>query len=138
MPTSPSAPNKRMTGVNISTRFRAALAGGAVLALAIAASWAAARQTATPAPVPAPAPPAAAVAPLVKPVLPAAKPGAASAKPMAPVMWKNLTPPQQVALAPLMAEWDKMEANRKQKWLEVANKFASMKPEEQQRVHVNM
>ncbi len=53
-------------------------------------------------------------------------------------LWKNLTAPQQLALAPLAAEWDKMDAARKLKWLEIANRFASMKPNEQQRVHDKM
>ncbi|MGJ7914245.1 DUF3106 domain-containing protein [Massilia sp. LXY-6] len=67
------------------------------------------------------------------------KPGAASAhkggdKPL----WRSLTPAQQVALQPLQAEWDQMDGVRKQKWLQLANRFAGMKPEEQQRVHERM
>jgi hypothetical protein len=67
------------------------------------------------------------------------KPGSASAhkggdKPL----WHTLTPAQQVALQPLQAEWDQMDGVRKQKWLQLANRFAGMKPEEQQRVHERM
>jgi hypothetical protein len=67
------------------------------------------------------------------------KPGAPSAhkngdKPL----WRSLTPAQQVALQPLQAEWDQMDGVRKQKWLQLANRFAGMKPEEQQRVHERM
>jgi hypothetical protein len=49
-----------------------------------------------------------------------------------------LTPAQQVALQPLQAEWDQMDGVRKQKWLQLANRFAGMKPEEQERVHERM
>lgn len=68
---------------------------------------------------------------------------AAKAPPSAPAqpdkpLWRALTPAQQLALAPLSGEWDKMEGARRQKWLEIANRFSSMKPDEQQRVHERM
>ena len=53
-------------------------------------------------------------------------------------LWRSLTPAQQVALQPLQAEWDQMDGVRKQKWLQLANRFATLKPEEQQRVHERM
>jgi hypothetical protein len=53
-------------------------------------------------------------------------------------LWRSLTPAQQVALQPLQAEWDHMDGVRKQKWLQLANRFTAMKPEEQQRVHERM
>lgn len=53
-------------------------------------------------------------------------------------LWSELNKPQQAALAPLAAEWDKMEEPRKLKWLEIANRFATMKPDEQQRLHKRM
>lgn len=53
-------------------------------------------------------------------------------------LWRSLTPAQQVALQPLSAEWDGMDGVRKQKWLQLANRFATLKPEEQQRVHERM
>lgn len=53
-------------------------------------------------------------------------------------LWKDLTPAQQRALEPLAGEWNKLEGLRKQKWLEIANRFTSMKPDEQQRVHERM
>ncbi len=65
--------------------------------------------------------------------LPAATAPAAS-KPV----WKELSPAQQVALDPLKAEWDGMEAIRKQKWLEIANRYSSMKADEQQRIQERM
>lgn len=52
--------------------------------------------------------------------------------------WKNLTPSQQQALAPLAKEWDSMETNRKDKWLIIANKFQKMSPEEKIRVQDKM
>jgi hypothetical protein len=52
--------------------------------------------------------------------------------------WRALSPAQQVALQPLQAEWDQMDGVRKQKWLQLANRFNGMKPEEQQRVHERM
>ena len=53
-------------------------------------------------------------------------------------LWKDLSRPQQVALEPLAGEWDKMESLRKQKWLEIANRYSSMKPDEQVRVQERM
>jgi hypothetical protein len=52
--------------------------------------------------------------------------------------WKDLSAPQQVALDPLKAEWDHMEPVRRQKWLDIANRYSSMKPDEQQRVQERM
>jgi hypothetical protein len=63
-----------------------------------------------------------------------AAPAASVTKPV----WKELSKPQQVALEPLQGEWDRMDALRKQKWLEIGNRFASMKPDEQLRVHERM
>jgi hypothetical protein len=53
-------------------------------------------------------------------------------------LWSSLSRPQQVALEPLSTEWDHMEGVRKQKWLEIANRYSSMKPDEQARVHERM
>ena len=52
--------------------------------------------------------------------------------------WRALTPDQQRALLPLQGEWDAMDGVRKQKWLQLARRFGSMKPEEQQRLHERM
>lgn len=62
----------------------------------------------------------------------------APAKPLEKPLWATLSPAQKVALEPLVVEWDKMEGMRKQKWLEIANRFSSMKPDEQARVHEKM
>ena len=53
-------------------------------------------------------------------------------------LWRSLTPAQQAALQPLQGEWDQMDGVRKQKWLQLANRFAALKPEEQQRVQERM
>lgn len=53
-------------------------------------------------------------------------------------LWRSLTPAQQEALEPLAGEWDQMDGVRKQKWLQLASRFSSMKPEEQKRVHERM
>jgi hypothetical protein len=53
-------------------------------------------------------------------------------------LWKELSRPQQVALEPLAAEWDRMDSARKQKWIDIANRYSSMKPDEQQRVQERM
>lgn len=101
----------------IAQRLRTKVAlSASVLALALCAGSLHAQQ-------PAPAAPAK----VVKPVKPADKP-----------VWNQLSPAQKVALAPLQTEWDAMEGVRKQKWLVVANRYATMKPEEQQRVHERM
>ena len=91
----------------------------AALALAVAAASLAGAAAAQSLPAPA------AVTPTAAPV--AAKP-----------LWKDLSLPQQVALDPLKSEWDRMDAIRKQKWLEIANRYSSMKADEQQRVQERM
>jgi hypothetical protein len=53
-------------------------------------------------------------------------------------LWRDLSPAQQVALAPLHPEWDAMEGARKKKWLEMSRRFASMNTTEQGRVHERM
>jgi hypothetical protein len=53
-------------------------------------------------------------------------------------LWTELTPAQQQALAPLATEWDKLDGLRKTKWLAIGNKYASMSPDEQQRVQERM
>ncbi|WP_460829817.1 DUF3106 domain-containing protein, partial [Massilia agilis] len=64
----------------------------------------------------------------------ATKPAKTPDKPL----WRDLSPAQRAALDPLATEWDQMDGVRKQKWLEMANRFKSMSPEEQQRVHERM
>ncbi len=54
------------------------------------------------------------------------------------LQWNNLTPAQQFALAPLAVEWKNMGPIRKEKWLKIANKFSSMKSDEQLRAQEKM
>jgi hypothetical protein len=63
---------------------------------------------------------------------------AAQPQPAAKPLWTELTPAQQQALAPLASEWDKLDSFRKNKWLAIGNKYASMKPDEQRRVQERM
>jgi len=53
-------------------------------------------------------------------------------------LWRDLSSSQQVALAPLEPQWDAMVGMRKRKWIEMSAKFASLAPQEQQRVHERM
>jgi hypothetical protein len=75
-------------------------------------------------------------APVAAPTAPA-KP-AVKSKPLDKPLWNSLTASQKAALAPIADEWDQADGVRKQKWLEIANRFASMKPDEQARVHERM
>lgn len=52
--------------------------------------------------------------------------------------WSALTLAQQQALAPLQPTWDNIDAPRKKKWLEVADRFPRMPAEERQRVRERM
>ncbi|MEO8600156.1 MAG: DUF3106 domain-containing protein [bacterium] len=52
--------------------------------------------------------------------------------------WATLSAQQQQALAPLSADWDNLDAPRQKKWLEIGNKFPSLKPEERIRVQNRM
>ncbi len=102
-----------MTKINF--QIRAIALAAAALCFASAAS---ARQA------PPPAAPVAVKAPLT----------VALEKPL----WKELSRAQQIALEPLQGEWDNMEGVRKQKWLEIANRYSSMKADGQARVQERM
>jgi hypothetical protein len=52
--------------------------------------------------------------------------------------WSGLTAPQQQALKPLAGEWDKLEDNRRRKWIAVADRYPYMNPEEQKRLQARM
>lgn len=117
----------RVTGLQLRHAF---IACASALVLAGTGAWAIAQQQA-PAPAAKPAtPPPAAGAPRPTP----AKPTKAADKPL----WRDLTPAQRTALEPLAGEWDQMDGVRKQKWLEMSTHFATMKPEEQARIHERM
>ena len=86
--------------------------------------------------VPAPAP-AKTFAP---PITPATGNGkkTASKKTSSNLSWRALTPAQQLAFAPLAGEWDSMDAQRKEKWLAIGDKYARMSPAEQSRLQDRM
>ncbi|MFT5590095.1 MAG: hypothetical protein ACI9ZF_002278 [Bradyrhizobium sp.] len=69
---------------------------------------------------------------------PPAKPDAKSIEPDTRPRWNELTPGQQSALAPLAADWNKIEVFRKKKWLEIGNHYGNMNTEEQSRTQERM
>ncbi|MET0333711.1 MAG: DUF3106 domain-containing protein [Rhizobacter sp.] len=54
------------------------------------------------------------------------------------VTWTALNPNQKNALRPLEAEWNRIEPQRRAKWIEIADKFPSMPPAEQARIQNRM
>jgi hypothetical protein len=54
------------------------------------------------------------------------------------VEWSKLAPAQRAALAPLERDWANISAERQQKWLDVANRFGSMPPDERARSQQRM
>ena len=52
--------------------------------------------------------------------------------------WAELTAEQQQVLAPLKADWDTLEPDRRLKWVAIAKRYPRMKPLEQQRVQRRM
>src|ERR1051325_5433554 len=58
-----------------------------------------------------------------------AKPAAKAKAPGRPA-WAELTADQQMVLAPLKADWEKLEAERRGKWIGIANRYPKMKTEE--------
>jgi len=52
--------------------------------------------------------------------------------------WSQLNPQQQNILSPLSVEWNKMENIRRKKWLGIAERYPSMKQDEQRRVQNRM
>lgn len=69
----------------------------------------------------------------------AAKP-AAKAKAKAPsrLPWAELTAEQQQILAPLKADWDSLDLERKRKWLGIAKRYPKMTVKGQERVQRRM
>ncbi len=66
-------------------------------------------------------------------------PGLAAAQaPAAEPAWQALSPAQRAALAPLRGDWAQFDADRKKKWLEMAQKYESMSPLERQRMQARM
>lgn len=63
--------------------------------------------------------------------------GSGSVKSARP-LWSELSPKQQAVLAPLAADWDKLDTTRRKKWVTIANRYPKMKPDEQQRLQSRM
>ena len=58
--------------------------------------------------------------------------------PLSQPSWAELTTEQRRILAPLSAEWDKMEGFRRAKWLGLAQRYQSLSSDEQARVQQRM
>jgi hypothetical protein len=52
--------------------------------------------------------------------------------------WSQLSPQQKTILAPLASDWEQMENVRKKKWLGIAERYPTMKPDEQVRTQERM
>jgi Protein of unknown function (DUF3106) len=52
--------------------------------------------------------------------------------------WATLTPAQKQALAPLQRDWSSFDANRKEKWLEVAARYPTLSADERRRLQERM
>jgi hypothetical protein len=52
--------------------------------------------------------------------------------------WKDLNPTQQQALMPLAEHWNKLEEERRRKWLVISRNFPSLSPAEQAKMHSRM
>lgn len=52
--------------------------------------------------------------------------------------WSTLTPAQKATLAPLQRDWSGIDGLRKQKWLELAEKYQTMPAADRQRVQERM
>jgi hypothetical protein len=52
--------------------------------------------------------------------------------------WAELAPQQQEVLAPLKPEWDKLDRDRRLKWIGIAKRYPAMQPEQQVRVQRRM
>jgi hypothetical protein len=66
------------------------------------------------------------------------KPKAAAVKKGVRPVWAELTAEQQATLAPLKNDWDTLEPERRQKWIQIAKRYPRMKPLEQERVQRRM
>jgi hypothetical protein len=79
---------------------------------------------------------------LVWPVVPLIVPLAAAAQANAAgedgARWRELSPAQRSALAPLEREWASIDGPRKQKWLEIAGRFPAMPAAERTRLQERM
>ena len=63
---------------------------------------------------------------------------AAKAKAQVRPAWAELTADQQMVLAPLKADWESLEPERRRKWVGIAKRYPKMNAEEQDRVQRRM
>ena len=68
----------------------------------------------------------------------AKKPPAAKAKAQVRPAWAELTAEQQQILAPLKADWESLEPERRRKWIGVAKRYPKMTLQGQERVQRRM
>lgn len=66
-----------------------------------------------------------------------ARPASAASTEQGPP-WASLKPAQREALKPLEREWPGIDGLRKTKWLEIAERFPSLPPQDQQRMQTRM
>lgn len=52
--------------------------------------------------------------------------------------WTELTAAQQQVLAPLQAEWEALDTTRRRKWVDIANRYPTMKQAQQARLQKRM
>ena len=52
--------------------------------------------------------------------------------------WAKLTPAQQNILAPLAGEWDKLPEINQKKWVQITERYPTLKPDAQQRLQSRM
>jgi hypothetical protein len=66
------------------------------------------------------------------------QPGTAAKPAEAGPKWSELTPAQRNALKPLERDWSTIDADRKQKWLQISGRMPGMPPAERERVQARM
>ena len=59
-------------------------------------------------------------------------------KPLTSPLWRELSPGQQQALAPLSSHWDTLSEPQKRKWIALSANFPKMSGEEQDKLHSRM
>jgi len=129
-----------MTRARSHTLMSGLLAAG----VAVGAAWAAdVLPTVPPATAPAAAgtPPVQAAKPSVStqaPIRPAPVRVAPAPRAEAKPTWAELTPAQQVALAPLSGPWRTLGEAHKRKWIALSQNYSSLPPPEQARLHSRM
>lgn len=67
-----------------------------------------------------------------------AKGGTAIRRNVTQPLWRELSPGQQQALAPLAAHWDTLNVSQKRKWIALSSNFPRMSGEEQAKLHSRM